>query len=136
RQLDRRARPHAAAWGRLAFPIWAESARARLRSVYSGFTLVELLVVLAIVSILSSLLLPALARSREAARRASCQNNLRQFGVIFGMYTSESRGNRYPPLQKWHLNGTPTLLGIRGVMLYPEYWTEPNIILCPSDSRA
>lgn len=136
KQSERSATLRATAWADMACPARGRSARAGVRWVRSGFTLVELLVVLAIVSILSSLLLPALARSREATRRASCQNNLRQFGIIFGMYTSESRGSRYPPLQKWHLNGTPTLLGVRGVMLYPEYWTEPNIILCPSDSRA
>lgn len=105
-----------------------------------GFTLVELLVVVAVIAMLAALLLPALSRARESAQRAACQNNLRQLGIAFELYLEENR-DTYPAAQDpvsvspyywlWMGRGWRRLLA----EYVPGDKENPGVFFCPSDVR-
>jgi prepilin-type N-terminal cleavage/methylation domain-containing protein/prepilin-type processing-associated H-X9-DG protein len=103
---------------------WPEVPPAEVRRAASpAFTLIELLVVIAIIAILAALLLPALARAKEAANRIKCVNNLKQLRFSVNMYADENDG-LYPPRTntvRW-----PTLL--------LEYYRTTNMLVCPTDA--
>ncbi|MCX5769767.1 MAG: DUF1559 domain-containing protein [Candidatus Hydrogenedentes bacterium] len=93
-----------------------------------GFTLIELLFVIALIGILAAILLPALARARENARRVSCANNLSQLGLILHMFADENDG-KLP----WSggKNNANCLLPLNG-----RYYEDERIFCCPSDGTA
>lgn len=116
-----------------------------------GFTLIELLVVIAIIAILAAILFPVFARAREAARRASCVNNLKDIALALIMYRTDADGMLPSSVlitggTSWNQGAFDNFARRRGelpplantirswpVVLYP-YIKNVDIIWCPSDS--
>lgn len=91
-----------------------------------GFTLVEILVVVAIIAILAAILFPVFARARENARRVSCQSNLKQMALGFAQYTQDYNG-KYPNRFSGPLAGG-------WVATLQPYLKSTQLFQCPSET--
>ncbi|MHC4396534.1 MAG: type II secretion system protein [Planctomycetota bacterium] len=92
-----------------------------------GFTLIELLVVIAIIALLMSILMPALARARRQAREAICQNNLKQWGSAFSMYTGENDG--------YFVQGFTGGWRHQWQVALKPYYSDKKLLLCPMATK-
>lgn len=91
-----------------------------------GFTLIELLVVIAIIALLLAILMPALQRVRSQARAAACLSHLKQWGLIFSMYTDDNDGVFHQGLDRpYHWT----------MRMRPYYGSDKKLFYCPSAMR-
>ena len=103
-----------------------------------GFTLVGLLVILAVIAILAAMLLPALASAKKKAQRINCVNNLKQCGLAFRIWEGDN-GDQYPMAVSTRKGGTKEFTTgadtFRHFQVISNELSTPKILFCPSDTR-
>jgi hypothetical protein len=103
-----------------------------------GFTLVGLLVIIAVIAILAAMLLPALASAKRKAQRINCVNNLKQDGLAFRLWAGDN-GDKYRMAVSTNKNGTMEYAedgnAFRHFQVMSNELSTPKILICPADDR-
>jgi prepilin-type N-terminal cleavage/methylation domain-containing protein/prepilin-type processing-associated H-X9-DG protein len=108
------------------------SQRRRTAAPTRAFTLIELLVVIGVIALLASLLLPALARSKESARAAKCMSNLRQIGIALKGHVLDN-ANLMPMMTNAAAPPAVPPPSAPNIVLAPDLSEGTNVFQCPSD---
>ena len=103
-----------------------------------GFTLVGLIIIVAVLAILAAMLLPALASAKRKAKRIQCVNNLKQDGLAFRLWEGDN-GDKYPMAVSTNKNGTMEYAeggnAFRHFQVMSNELSTPKILVCPADDR-
>jgi len=103
-----------------------------------GFTLVGLLIIIAVLAILAAMLLPALASAKRKAQRINCVNNLKQDGLAFRLWEGDN-GDKYPMAVSTNKGGTMEYAedgnAFHHFQVMSNELSTPKILVCPADNR-